>query len=62
MGNTCGGVAGACCSNDVNIDLHYQVDGRKDGKNTEKGEGKLKRQNYMSLRELPNLDDSDPNK
>ena len=32
MGNTCGGVAQACCSNDVNVDLNYQVDGRKDNK------------------------------
>ena len=61
MGNTCGGVAGACCSNDINIDLNQQeVYNRKDGKGGDKD--KMKRQNYMSLKELPNLPDSDPNK
>ena len=38
MGNTCGGVAQACCSHDLNVDLNYQVEGRKDGtKISEKG-------------------------
>jgi len=26
MGSTCGGVTGACCSNDVNVDIKNQVE------------------------------------
>ena len=27
MGNSCGGVAEACCSNDFNVDMKHQVEG-----------------------------------
>ena len=27
MGNTCGGVAGNCCSNESNVDLNGQIEG-----------------------------------
>ena len=33
MGNTCGGVAQACCSHDVgnlNVDISHQIDSKKE--------------------------------
>lgn len=30
MGNACGGVEQACCSNDMNVDVNLQVSAKKD--------------------------------
>ena len=36
MGNSCGGVASACCSNDHNVDLNNQIEGVNGSKNGSK--------------------------
>lgn len=33
MGSTCGGVANACCSTDINVDIRNQVEGEHNNQN-----------------------------